>query len=169
MKLSDGVEAAIHCASSLAGLEPDETISAADLAHVYGLSSTYLVKHLMKLVSAGILQSIPGPKGGYRLARDAKDVTLKDIVFAVDGQSPAFRCKEIRRAGPKPLPSDAYPQICGINRAMLKAEKAYHEALAQTSLHDLVVEHETTSDDRVLARGCQLRDAMVRKQNTNRP
>ena len=52
---------------------------------------------------------------------------------------------------------------------MLKAEKAYHEALAQTSLHDLVVEHETTSDDRVLARGCQLRDAMVRKQNTNRP
>ena len=67
------------------------------------------------------------------------------------------------------MPSDAYPQICGINRAMLKAEKAYHEALAQTSLHDLVVEHETTSDDRVLARGCQLRDAMVRKQNTNRP
>ena len=35
MKLSDGVEAAIHCVTSLASLKPDETISAADLATVF--------------------------------------------------------------------------------------------------------------------------------------
>ena len=106
MKLSDGVEAAIHCASSLAGLEPDETISAADLAHVYGLSSTYLVKHLMKMVSAGILQSIPGPKGGYRLARDAKDVLrLKTLCLRWTGNRLHFAAKKFAGQDQSPCPA----------------------------------------------------------------
>lgn len=168
MKLSEGVEAAIHCAAVLAALNNDEALPASALAEMHGLSSTYLVKHLMRLVARKLLRSIPGPKGGYQLAKAPHEITLADIVLAIEGYEPAFRCKEIRRAGPKPLPDEAYPQLCGINRAMLQAEKAYRDALAQTSLADLLADYEQTSDSRVIQRGCQLRDIYVRPQPNNR-
>jgi Rrf2 family protein len=168
MKLNEGVEAAIHCTTVLASLEPNEALPASALADMHGLSSSYLVKHLMRLAAHKILRSIPGPKGGYQLAKAPEKISLADVVLAIEGYEPAFRCKEIRRAGPKPLPDEAYPQLCGINRAMLRAEKAYRDALAQTSLADLLADHEQTSDSRVIQRGCQLRDIYVRPQPNNR-
>ena len=73
---------------------------------------------------------LSGPLGGYRLARGPERITLLDIVLAVEGPEPAYRCAEIRRGGPDPLPASAYVKPCGINVAMLKAEKAYRAALA---------------------------------------
>ncbi len=64
MKLSEGVEAAIHCAALLAGLEDDATIPGAALAREFGLSPSYLLKHLNALTAARILESVPGPAGG---------------------------------------------------------------------------------------------------------
>ena len=48
----------------------------------------------------GIVESRPGPLGGYRLARPPSDITLLDVVLAVDGDDAAFRCREIRQRGP---------------------------------------------------------------------
>ena len=45
----------------------------------------FLLKVLKPLVSAGVLYSVRGPNGGYRLARPAKGITLLDVVEAVDG------------------------------------------------------------------------------------
>jgi len=69
MKLGEGVEAAIHSAAALAGLEAGATIPGSALAGQFGLSPSYLLKHLQALTAAGILESVPGPAGGYRLAR----------------------------------------------------------------------------------------------------
>src|ERR1700753_4198013 len=104
MKLSDGVEQAIHCVAVLAGLSADGVLSAAALAEFHGVSTSYLLKHLQALSGAGILETTPGPKGGYRLARAPEKISLLDIVLAVEGASPAFRCSEIRQRGPKPPP-----------------------------------------------------------------
>jgi DNA-binding IscR family transcriptional regulator len=54
VKLSDGVEAAIHCAASLAGAPDDATIPGNALAGQFGLSPSYLLKHLNALTAAGI-------------------------------------------------------------------------------------------------------------------
>src|SRR5688500_14193352 len=99
MKLSDGVEQAIHSVTLLSRLSSDAVLSAAALAEFHGVSSSYLLKHLQALSGAGIVRTLPGPKGGYRLAHPPADITLLDIVLAVEGPGPAFRCNEIRRRG----------------------------------------------------------------------
>lgn len=154
MKLGDGVEAAIHCCATLAGVEGGATLTAAALAEGHGLSPSYLVKHLNALAAVGMLESIPGPHGGYRLARAPERITLLDIVLAVEGREPAFRCAEIRRRGPNPLPASAYVKPCGINVAMLRAEKAWRAALAETRLSDIVADFMADADPRSIARGC---------------
>lgn len=154
MKLGDGVETAIHCTTLLAGLEAQATIPGAALAEFHGVSASYLLKHLKALAAAGILDSVPGPAGGYRLARRAEHITLLDVVLAVEGRQPAFRCAEIRQRGPGALDVSAYAKPCGINAAMLRAERAYRDALAQTRIADLVAEFAAEADPRSVERGC---------------
>jgi Rrf2 family protein len=154
MKLSEGVEAAIHCAATLASVEGGATMPGSALAEQFGLSSSYLSKHLNALTAAGVLESVPGPAGGYRLARAAERISLLDIVQAVEGPQPAFRCGEIRRRGPVKLPASAYAKPCGINAAMLRAEKAYRTALAAEKLSNIVADFMTDADPRSVAAAC---------------
>jgi Rrf2 family protein len=154
MKLGEGVEAAVHCAAMLAGVDGEATLPASALAEAFGLSPSYLLKHLNMLSAARILESVSGPAGGYRLARPAERISLLDIVLAVEGREPAFRCGEIRRNGPVKLDASAYVKPCGINAAMLKAERAYRAALAETRLSDIVADYEAEGDPRSLAASC---------------
>ncbi|EHJ98284.1 MULTISPECIES: RrF2 family transcriptional regulator [Rhizobium/Agrobacterium group] len=154
MKLGDGVEQAIHSVGMLAGLSEGGVLSAAALAEFHGVSTSYLLKHLQLLSGAGIVSTVPGPKGGYRLARTTDKITLLDIVLAVEGPQPAFRCAEIRQRGPNPLPGRYFTKPCGINAAMLKAEKAYRAELAKTSIADILGDLAATDDGGIAARGC---------------
>lgn len=154
MKLGEGVEAAIHCAAMLAGVDGEATMPASAMAEAFGLSPSYLLKHLNMLTASGILESVSGPAGGYRLAQPAERITLLDIVLAIEGREPAFRCGEIRRNGPVRLDPSAYLKPCGINAAMLKAERAYRAALAEAKLSDIVAEYMSDADPRSVADGC---------------
>jgi Rrf2 family protein len=154
VKLSEGVEAAIHSAIVLADLPDGATLSGAALAEYHGISGSYLLKHLKDLVAAKILASVPGPAGGYRLARGLDKISLLDIVLAVEGTQPAFRCTEIRQRGPGALEPSAYTKPCGINAAMLKAERAYRAVLAETRLSDLQDDYRVDADPRAVAFGC---------------
>lgn len=154
MKLSEGVEAAIHCATLLAQLEEGRTMPASALAEYHGLSPSYLLKHLKTLAAAGILESVSGPHGGYRLALSADAITLLDVVLAIEGPKPAFRCAEIRQRGPGALEPRAYTRPCGINAAMLRAEQAYRAELRKTRLSDVIADYQASADPRSLAFGC---------------
>jgi Rrf2 family protein len=55
------------------------------VAKAQGIPERFLLKVLKPLVSAGVLHSVKGPNGGYRLARSPSDVTLLDVIEAVDG------------------------------------------------------------------------------------
>ena len=154
MKLGEGVEAAIHCAAVLARLETGRTLPASALAELHGLSQSYLLKHLQALASAGVFESVPGPHGGYRLAGSPERISLLDIVLAVEGREPAFRCAEIRQRGPGALEPSAYVKPCGINVAMLKAERAWRAVLAETKLSEIVAGYEAEADPRAIAFNC---------------
>ena len=162
MKLSDGVEWAIHCLMVLGGLPQGATLSGKALAEFHGVPESYLLKHLKVLASEGILSSVPGPLGGYRLARTPEEITLLDVVEAVEGKRPAFRCSEIRRRGPCKLEDSAYPCPCGVNRAMLRAEKAYREALAKENLKDIGEDFLATADPRIVPIGIDWIDQNMR-------
>lgn len=152
MKLSDGVEAAIHCAAMLAGLKDEAVLPTTALAEFYGVSASYLAKHLSALVRNDILVSLNGPAGGFRLKRPANEITLLDIVLAIEGDAPAFRCAEIRRNGPGTPDASAYTKPCGIKTAMLAAENAWRDELAKTRVSDLVRTFLNEADPRSVAR-----------------
>jgi Rrf2 family protein len=154
MKLGDGVEQAIHSVAMLSGLSEGGVLSAAALAEFHGVSTSYLLKHLQALSGAGILDTVPGPKGGYRLARPAEKITLLDIVLAVEGPAPAFRCNEIRQRGPNPVPGRFFAEPCNISSAMLRAERVYRAELAKTTIADLGAELAEIDDGAIAARSC---------------
>jgi Rrf2 family protein len=138
MKLSDGVEWGLHCATLLAAIPDGTVLPGKALAEYHGISESYLVKHLQALTAAGILVSVPGPKGGYRLARPAAEITVLEVVDAIEGHDPAFRCTEIRQRGPAALEPAVYQLPCAINAAMLRAEMAWRKSLGGQTVGDLI-------------------------------
>ncbi len=163
MKLGDGVEQGIHCVAVLSGLSEGGVLSAAALAEFHGVSTSYLLKHLQALSGAGILETVPGPRGGYRLAKKPEDISLLDIVLAVEGPAPAFRCSEIRQRGPNPLPQRYFTKPCQISAAMMRAERAYRAELAATSIADILAELSADDDGGIAARGCAFMDMHERR------
>lgn len=138
MRLSQGVEWSLHCCSVLAGLPPGRTLPSARLAEMHEVPPAYLAKHLQALSAAGLVESVAGPKGGYLLARAAADITVLDVVLAVDGAEPAFTCTEIRQCGPGACAPSAYPAPCGVARIMWAAEDAWRTSLRQHTIADLL-------------------------------
>ncbi|MFA1542463.1 RrF2 family transcriptional regulator [Actinomadura monticuli] len=135
--MSEGVEWAIHSCLNLTWLEPGEAVPAARMAAFYELPPAYLNKQLQALARAGILTSTPGPRGGFRLARRPEDISLMDVVAAIEGPDEAFRCEEILRQGPGEHEGVDYRRRCVVSQAMRRAEMAWRAELAGQTLADI--------------------------------
>lgn len=59
--------------------------SAKDIADSYGIPLPLLSKILQKLVRSGLLDSVQGTHGGYRLARDPHEITALEVIRTIDG------------------------------------------------------------------------------------
>jgi Rrf2 family protein len=140
MKLPTSTEWMLHCAASLAQLQPGDTASAAQLAAYYELPAPYLAKQLQALTKAGVLSASTGPRGGFRLARPAADITLLQIVEAVDGAARPYECREIRQQGRGALPREDCQDTCVLARKMAEAHDAWRQSLAAVSLADILDE-----------------------------
>ena len=137
MKLSQGVEWTLHCAALLALAPSGVTVRREQLAGHYGLPEAYLAKHLQAATKAGILRATPGPRGGYQLARPATDITLLDVVEAIEGSARPFLCQEIRQQGSGAVKPEDCQGLCLINVAMNKADNAWRSSLRATTIADI--------------------------------
>ncbi|MCB0896331.1 MAG: Rrf2 family transcriptional regulator [Nocardioides sp.] len=135
MKMSTGVEWAVHCCVVLS--QAEDPVPAQRLAEFHGISRTYLAKHLQQLSRAGLVSSTEGRVGGYVLTRPAAEISVLDVVQAIDGHEPAFRCTEIRQNGPLPASPETCRRACGVARAMHTAEQAWRDSLRAVSVADL--------------------------------
>jgi Rrf2 family protein len=140
MRFSDGVEWSVHSCLVLAALPDGAGLPGAKLAEFHALPAAYLAKHLQALVRAGIVESVPGRRGGYRLARPAAEVTVADVVTAIEGHRSAFRCTEIRKQGPGAGQACEYKTACLVSRVMGGAEQAWRSELSKWTLADLALE-----------------------------
>ncbi|MEO9462087.1 MAG: Rrf2 family transcriptional regulator [Marinomonas sp.] len=140
MQLSKGVEWAVHSCTMMAVLPEGRGLSADALAQFFDVPSAYLAKQLQALRRADIVQSVRGQGGGYRLARGVDAISLWDIVAAIEGSAPAFRCTEIRQNGPCGLAKKDCKRPCEINSAFQEAEAAWRDVLKSRSLADINAE-----------------------------
>lgn len=137
--LGTSVEYALHCVLWLVDPASGQP-SSRDLAELQGVSPSFLAKIFPKLEKAGIVSAVAGLRGGYRLGRKPEDISVLDVVDAVEGDKPLFDCQEVRGRcavfGDKP-PRWATSGVCGIHAVMLRAEQSMRKELARTSLADL--------------------------------
>jgi len=69
----------------MAAQKKDAPVASHVIAEKRGIPKRFLLKVLKPLVSARVLTSVKGPDGGYRLAKPASEVTLLEVIEAVDG------------------------------------------------------------------------------------
>lgn len=143
MKMSGGVEWALHCCVVLT--VADHPVPAARLAELHEVSGSYLAKQLQALSRAGLIHSVQGHAGGYALTKPAGEITVLDVVEAVDGAAPAFQCTEIRQRGPVATPPEACTKPCAISRAMSAADDAWRSALKAVTIAGLA--RDVTTDN----------------------
>ena len=72
----------------------DQKTDAKTLAEHTDVSLRFTLKIMQKLVSGGIVQSFKGAKGGYTLSRPAADITLRQVIEAVEGPYQFSRCHD---------------------------------------------------------------------------
>lgn len=137
MELSEGVEWALHTCLNLSWVEDGAAKTTAQLAAFYDLPAPYLNKQLQALTRAGLLSSTPGPRGGFRLARDPEQVSLLDIVVAIEGRTEAFACAHVLADGPGGDHSVDYAVACILSQAMSRADLAWRRELAGRTLADV--------------------------------
>ncbi|MEQ7007699.1 Rrf2 family transcriptional regulator [Actinopolymorpha sp. B17G11] len=150
MKLSAGVEWALHCCVVLS--QATDPVPVGRLATFHDVSKTYLAKHMQALVRAGLVSAAEGRDGGYLLARDPAHITVLDVVGAIEGHEPAFRCTEIRQRGPLPATPGDCERACAIARAMATAEAAWRTSLEAISVADLVGDVDRDTSGQTLPR-----------------
>ncbi|KJK15072.1 RrF2 family transcriptional regulator [Pseudomonas sp. NPDC087612] len=138
---SAGVEYGLHCLLFLVDdLGESREASVRDLAELQGVPHEYLAKVFTKLAKARLVVATEGVRGGFRLARPADEITVLDIVTAIDGHKAIFDCRDVRDrctlfdGAP---PAWAIDGTCAIHAVMLTAQKRMEEALAQQTILDL--------------------------------
>ncbi len=129
-----GVEWAVHSCVNMAWTPAGEAVNSARLAEYYKLPGAYLNKQLQALVRAGILGSVSGPRGGFHLARRPENVTVLDIVLALEGPDPVFRCEGILGNVPDADTEQNFVRTCLISQTMRQAELAWRQALARQTI-----------------------------------
>ena len=72
--------------------EGDRAVTLAEIAARQQISLSYLEQLFARLRRRGLVKSLRGPGGGYRLAREAEHTNIADIVMAVDEPLRATRC-----------------------------------------------------------------------------
>ena len=93
MRLSTKGRYAVMAMADLAQHEAaNKPVSLADIAQRQEISLSYLEQLFAKLRRHGLVTSVRGPGGGYRLSRPAAEMRVADIILAVDEPIRATRC-----------------------------------------------------------------------------
>ena len=131
MKISLTTEYGIHALIFLAQQPREEYTLLEDIANAYPFSRSYLQKVCQTLARKGILIAHRGVKGGYILAREPEELTLREIVEVLEDTSGLYRCLAYKRKCN--LQSD-----CAIANVFRQIEETMYRSLEQTTLAILV-------------------------------
>ena len=92
MKLSTKGRYGLRALIYLALYSENETVSIQSIARRQNISDSYLEQLMRKLRSAGLIVSVRGAQGGYKLARPANEISVGDVLRALEGSLEAVTC-----------------------------------------------------------------------------
>ncbi len=133
LQLTRGGEYAVRAMSYLAGLPEGRVVPLHDIGEAQDIPGSFLAKILQSLVRGGLAVSQRGARGGFALARPAAEITLRDVIEAVDGPISLNQCvlwpEDCDRSGG-----------CATHRAWMRAQAQLMDVLGTVTLRSLASE-----------------------------
>ena len=105
-------------------------MTAMEIADAFLISKDHLVKVIQQLSRLGYLRAFPGRNGGVNLTRDASEISVREVIRAMEGATGILACVD----NPSFCPMEPG---CRLRRILMKAEDAFYDALGETSVADL--------------------------------
>ncbi len=130
MNFSLSTEYAVHGLISLSQSSSGKTVLLSEIAEAVKVTESYLRKVFQLLSKRGIVVSRRGAKGGYFLARKSEQISLKDVVEAIEGSSCLYNCLMVQR-------ECSIFENCPVRDVFEKASERMFEVLEETSIADL--------------------------------
>lgn len=132
MKITQEADYGLRVILYLSKLEYGTRVDAATIAEQESLPLRFLLKLLRKLITPGIVKSYRGVNGGYSLNRMPEEITLKDVIEAIDGPICVNRC----------IMDSAYCNAkkgnhCEVHRALSEVQKSLSMELTKINFKDL--------------------------------
>lgn len=98
MKLTAKASYAVRALTGLAQVKSQDWVKSKDLAEEVDVSSDFLAQIVLDLKNAGLIRAQRGVGGGIKLAKDPKEINLKEIIEAVEGKIALKECFENEKA-----------------------------------------------------------------------
>jgi len=117
----------------LASLPPGDKVQLNELIESTGVRGSFLSKVVQRLVHAGMVSSHRGTRGGFSLRVSGEDVTLLDVIEAIEGPTQMNLCLG---SGP----GCERKSWCGVHPVWQKAQSAFVQQLASVSIAHLAME-----------------------------
>ena len=133
MRLPGRTDYALRAALELAA-SPDGPVTTDALSHRQDIPTSYLGAILAELRKAGIVRARRGPDGGWTLARPAADISLADVIRAIDGPLTNV-------SGTRPEDLHYSGAASGLPQVLVALRAAERQILEAVSLADVVEEH----------------------------
>ena len=133
MRITQEADYALRVVLFLANLGYGEKVDAKTISDMEVIPLRFLLKLLRKLTKSGILTSYRGVNGGYALNREPKDVTLKDVIEAIEGPIYVNRCLE-----DKEFCTAKKDGQCAIHNALSKVQLSINKELEEINFERLI-------------------------------
>lgn len=140
MRISTRGRYALRAMIDLAQHGDNGPVSRQDIAKRQEISADYLAQLFMPLQSAGLVEGVKGPGGGYRLLRDPSLICAGDVVRAVEGPVAVVDCT---LPCPDEGPSCSRLDRCVAHLLWKRVSEAVTEVLNSVTLSDLADEAKT--------------------------
>jgi len=135
MRLSTKGRYAVMAMADLARQGAERAVCLAEISGRQDISLAYLEQLFARLRRAGLVSSVRGPGGGYRLARSAAQTVISDIIIAADEPLHATRCGPPGKEGLGCMPGGERCLTHGLWEAL---GREIHDFLAGVTLQDLL-------------------------------
>lgn len=126
-RLSDYAAAVMGCLAAA----PGQVLSAAEIAERAHLEPPTVSKLLKRLAQARLVESFRGARGGYRLRRDPRSISLAEVVEAIDGPIAMTDCAVRAHACER-------ERICTVRESWQRVSLTIERALREVSVAELV-------------------------------
>ena len=133
MKLTTKGRYAVMAMADLAANQNGKPVSLTDISLRQNISLSYLEQLFSKLKNDKLVKSVRGSSGGYILEKNPKDITISNIIYAVDEQVKTLNCKKESKKG-----CNGKTAKCITHNLWDELDQHIHQFFEKVKLQDLV-------------------------------